>query len=413
MRKVLVLNPMCFTSKKSTLLTLLFLEYLRVSNLILERLSSARSSTELHHLTYKNIRETSFLPSDIVQEARKDVWAKRKKIKGPIKNCSIRFNNRWFRFGKTKRGNPIFRITYSPGKSVVIPIRKDRQWQRFQNFTNNNWSFSNISLLKSGRVAVVLEKEFPKPKYEQRHILGIDIGSSTLAAVSIFDRYKKKVVKQLYFGRDVAVRQRRYTERRAVLQSLADKGSERAKRALRKLKNKQRNFVKTRSGQIAKQIVSIAMRYKSSVAVERLKNIRAKRGMFNRKVNQKINLIPYGKFREFLRSNAEMFSIPIKEVDAYHTSKWCPMCGALNKGHKEGNYALYKCGCGFTCNSDRKASLAIAVKSLLERTEYQYLNVVQISNRRAPVNGLLRPDAAGRSSAVQYIPQPMEKPTYL
>ncbi|MGC8899553.1 MAG: zinc ribbon domain-containing protein, partial [Candidatus Micrarchaeia archaeon] len=229
----------------------------------------------------------------------------------------------------------------------------------------------------------------------------------------IFDRYKKKVVKQLYFGRDVAVRQRRYTERRAVLQSLADKGSERAKRALRKLKNKQRNFVKTRSGQIAKQIVSIAMRYKSSVAVERLKNIRAKRGMFNRKVNQKINLIPYGKFREFLRSNAEMFSIPIKEVDAYHTSKWCPMCGALNKGHKEGNYALYKCGCGFTCNSDRKASLAIAVKSLLERTEYQYMNVVQISNRRAPVNGLLRPDAAGRSSAVQYIPQPMEKPTYL
>ncbi|MGC8899552.1 MAG: hypothetical protein ACP5KP_03490, partial [Candidatus Micrarchaeia archaeon] len=129
MRKVLVLNPMCFTSKKSTLLTLLFLEYLRVSNLILERLSSARSSTELHHLTYKNIRESSFLPSDIVQEARKDVWAKRKKIKGPIKNCSIRFNNRWFRFGKTKRGNPIFRITYSPGKSVVIPIRKDRQWQ--------------------------------------------------------------------------------------------------------------------------------------------------------------------------------------------------------------------------------------------------------------------------------------------
>jgi len=398
MRKVLVLNPMQLTSKKSSLLDNLFSEYLSISNLILEQLPNAKTSTELHHLTYQKIRKSSFLPSDIIQEARKDVWARRKKIKGLFRNCSIRLNKRWFKFRKTKRGSPVFRITYSPRQSFAIPISKDRQWQRFQSFTDNGWSFGNISLLKSGKIAVLLEKEFPKPDDEGRYILGIDIGSSTLASVTIFDRYKKKVVRQYYFGKDVTLRQRRYAERRAALQSLADKGSERAKRALRKLKNKQRNFVKTRSGQITKQIINLAKKYNASVAIERLRNLRAKRGEFNRRSNQKINLIPYGKFREFLKSNAEMFSIPLHEIDAYHTSKWCPMCGALNDGHHKGNYALYKCKCGFVCNSDRKASLAVAVKSLLERTELSYTNVVQISSRRAPVNGLLRPDEISRSS---------------
>ncbi len=407
MRKVLVLNPVQFTSKKVRLLDTIFSEYLKASNFTLAQLSNARSSNELHHLTYHEIRKTSFLPSDIVQEARKDVWAKRKKLKGKIKNCSIRLNKRWFKFLKTKRENPLFKITYSSRKALAIPILKDRQWQRFQSFMNDNWSFDNISLLKKGRIAVILEKEFPKLKNESDYTVGIDIGSSTLAAITLFDTARGKIIRQYYLGCDVALRQKKYGERRAKLQSLADKGSGVAKKALKKLKSKQRNFVKTRSGQIAKEINLLAKEYNANIAIEKLKNLRAKRGKFNRKANQKINLIPYGKFREFLKSNAEMFGIPIQEVDAYHTSKWCPMCGALNDGHHRGNYALYKCACGFICNSDRKASLAVAVKSLLERNDYRNMYKIQISSRQAPVNGLLRPNVANRNSAAQIISQPM------
>ena len=50
------------------------------------------------------------------------------------------------------------------------------------------------------------------------------------------------------------------------------------------------------------------------------------------------------------------------------TSKWCSHCGAVVSGHDSRNYALFRCRkCGLVVNSDRKASLAVAAKTLLER----------------------------------------------
>jgi IS605 OrfB family transposase len=411
-RKCIILNNLELTSKKLNIVNSFTSEYLRILNSIVDKLPEAKSSNELHHLTYSNIRKTSFLPSDIVQEARKDVWANRKKIKNGFKSCSIRLNKRWFKFIKTKRGNPCFKITYSSRKSFVIPIRKDKQFQRFNSFLSDGWTFGNISLLKYGKIGVALEKEFPKPEINQRYIVGIDVGSSTLASATVFDTKSSKVVKQLYFGKDVAIRQRRYIQRRATLQSLADRGSNQAKKKLAELKHKQFNFVKTRSGQIAKEIVNLAKSYDAYMSIEKLKNLNGRRGQFNKNANKKINRIPYGKFREFIKSNCEMFQIPLYEVDAYHTSKWCSHCGAVNEGHKSGNHALYKCKeCGLIVNSDRKASLAIAIKSVLERISHDFTKstFVQISNTQAPVNGLLRPNEVGLPNvAAQHTNQPME-----
>ncbi|HII54203.1 hypothetical protein COT30_04110 [Candidatus Micrarchaeota archaeon CG08_land_8_20_14_0_20_49_17] len=411
MRKCIVLNIVDLTPKKSRLLRCVFSEYLKVPNKTLELLPKASSSNQLHHLTYSGIRETSLLPSDIIQEARKDIWVKRRKIKNKIASASIRLNKRWFKFVKTKRNNPCFKITYSPRQSLAIPVKKNRQFQRFNSFTSSGWVFDNISLLKDGKIAVILEKEFEKPKLLRRYALGIDIGSSVLASVSIFDIVKSKVIRQLYFGKDIALRQQRYSKRRAYLQSLADKGSERARKSLKRLKRKQENFVKTRSGQIAKGIVTLAQKYDACISIEKLKNMRGKKGKFNKKANTKINRIPYGKFREFLKSNCELFEIPFYEVDAYRTSKWCSHCGAVNNGHYSGNYSLYKCKeCGLIVNSDRKASLAVAVKSVLERSSQRLNNLdfVQISNTKVPVNGFFRPDDVGLNVAVQHNNQLME-----
>lgn len=380
------------------------------------QLPLAVSSTDLHNLTYSNIRKTSFLPSDIIQEARKDVWKSRKNILNnghKFTKCSICLNKRWFRYIKTKRGNPCFKITYSPRNSFTIPIRTDKQFQRFNSFIENGWNFDNISLLKNGKISIVFEKEFPIPRNDQRYVVGIDIGSSTLTSVTVFDTETSKVVRQLYFGRDVAKRQRKYEIRRAYLKSLADKGSHRASQHLERLKHKQSNFIKTISGQIANEIVNLAKSYNAYIAIEKLKNLKGRRGRFNKIANRKINRIPYGKFKEFLKSNCEMFQIPLYEVDAYHTSKWCPKCGALNNGHHSGNYALYKCKCSLVVNSDRKASLAVAVKSVLERTKTHSLtnlSSVQISKIRVPVNGLLRSDEKISSFAVQNT-HPLGMPT--
>ncbi len=64
-------------------------------------------------------------------------------------------------------------------------------------------------------------------------------------------------------------------------------------------------------------------------------------------------------------------------------------------------------------NSDRKASLAIAIKSVLERNKTHSLtnlNYIQISKTRVPVDGLLRSDDVGMKVAVQHDYQIMESP---
>jgi len=291
-RKCIVLNNLGLTSKKFDILNKFVSEYLRVLDNICLQLPIADSSTDLHFLTYSDIRKTSFLPSDVIQEARKDAWKSRKHIESSGYNgtfefkCSIRLNNRWFKYIKSERGNPCFKITYSPRKSFVIPVKVDRQYKRFCSFLNDEWAFDNISLLSNGRISVVLEKEFEKPEIKHRYVIGIDVGSSTLASATVFDMQTSKIIKQLYFGRDVAKQQRIYLKRRAYLQSLTDKGSHKAKRSLKRLKHKQFNFVKTRSGQISKEIVNLAEKCNAYISIEKLKNIRGKKGEFNKKANR-------------------------------------------------------------------------------------------------------------------------------
>ncbi len=420
LRKCIILNTLELTSKKQNIIDNLFSEYLHVLNTTLDKLPSAKSSLELHHLTYSTIRESSFLPSDIVEEARKDVWAKRKTVKNGFKKCSIRLNKRWFELVNTDRGNPCFKITYSPKKTISVPIRLNAHWNRLNSFLTDGWMFNNISLLSGNRIAVILEKTFLPAVNNRRYILGVDVGSSTLAAVTIYDTQERKVVKQLYLGQDVAERQNWYLERRAMLQHLARKGidKDKARKHLKKLKHDQRNFVNTRSGQIAKEITELAGEHNASLAIENL-GLKAKKKIdknkgekkLNKKARKKINKIPFAKLRNYLNSNCEKSQIPLDIIDAYHTSKWCPRCGSVNPGHDSRNYALYKCKtCGITVNSDRKSSLVIAAKSLLERSfKNQGLTKpdsikFQISRRRPPVTlvGLFRPcpDEASLSCAV-------------
>jgi len=409
MRKTILVNSLPLTAKKKGILDSFFSEFLRVLNLTFERLADAKSSNELHHLTYSNIRSTSFLPSDVVQEARKDVWAKRKTVKNGFKRCAIRLNKRWFKFFMTERGTPCFRVTYAPRKTFVIPVKADNGFQRFNSFIEDGWVIKGISLLHA-KIAVSIEKAYPEPVDNRRYVVGVDIGSTTLAAVTVFDTETGGTAKQLYLGRDVAIRQKKYLARKKILQRHADMGSEKAKKALKRLKHKQANFVKTRSGQVAKEIVNIARSFNASIAIEKL-SIGGRRHKFNRNANRKINRIPYAQLREFLMSNCEEFETPLDQGDAYHTSKWCPYCGSVNPGHSSVNYALYVCkNCGKVVNSDRKASKVIAIKSALEREHSQGLTnlFTQFSSAGVAVNQLFRPDDEFCVFAVRHINPPME-----
>lgn len=262
-----------------------------------------------------------------------------------------------------------------------MPIAKDGAFKRFQSLYNEGWKFEGKGIMlskKNGRwtVNIPLHKEFPEP-IEQSNWFGVDLNSNGVA-VSVI-KSTGKTVRQFYFGRDVWERQRKINNRRDKFRSFADKGSHRSRQSFRRLTGYIGKFSKTRTEQIAWQVIRLAKEYKCNIAIE---NLHFRASKFSKKVNRQINLIPYRKFRFALYNIAVREQILIKEIRAEYTSQMCSRCGHISKSNRR-NYKQFRCiKCGFECNSDRNASVNIARRAgiaIRPKANFAQIPVSQVS----------------------------------
>jgi len=347
----------------------------------------------LHHSTYKQFRLKYKLPAQLIIRARGIVW-NRRKICEEIKRLPIDFDLRCFRYGKTKRKTPFFAFSgMIKSKMMVLPVVKNRLFQRFENHTSNGWVFKSCQLVKRDKwiLQVCIKKEFVCK--EEGNLMGIDINAGCFA-LTIMNK-ERNVLRQLYLGQDILHKRRKINLRKDKLKSIYDKTfSNRAFRSLSNIKRFEYNFVRTRVFQISNQIIKLANQFNvSHIIIEDLKFLRVGRKLGNskgRKVNGIINKIPYAKFRSALNIIATQQLINVVAINPYHTSKLCSRCGVLNK-IKGGNYRLYKCkSCGLEINRDRNASKNIC-NFLFGRdtTNSAKISSSQIPDRRVPVNAPL------------------------
>lgn len=363
--KTVSLNLLPLTKSKERKLFLTLTEYCRVANEILSVLKSKTptSSCKLHHLVYPIIRSRSGLPAQLIQDIRREVWGKRKRGVRCFRKLPISYNvPRSGSLKTTARANPIFTVATINGR-VALPIKKDNGYQRFLRLVKIGYNFTHFKLFFQNTwvVQVVLKREFEisKPSPSQK-IIGIDIGTNTLAAVTVYDPVTKRSLKQLYFGRDIWQTKRNICIRRSKLQAHAYHGSKKARRGLRHLDRRERNFNQTRCYQIAHQIVTLAEKYGAVIAIEDLTGIG--KSKLSRKVNRKVKRTPFYKFGQILQHVAWQKGISVETVNANCTSQICSRCG--NRGARRDS--TFECKCGFTTNADRNASVNIA-KLLWER----------------------------------------------
>ncbi|MEM3215774.1 MAG: transposase [Candidatus Micrarchaeaceae archaeon] len=358
---------------------------------------------DFHKKVYAASKERTKFNSQIVCDLERAVW----RSKGSSRNgITIKFNvpRNCRTFDMTM---PFVEFGIFPRNRIAVPIKRNRDWQRYSDLLKNGWTCKTYGLTPNLQIVAYLSKddvEMPQKK----NILGVDVNSKCFA-VSVISP-EGKVLHQDYFGKDIWIRRKKIFERKSVLQSYADTGSEYAKKALNRTKRNEHNFVKNRIGEIVRDITEMALHYDADIAIENLKRFNPKGKKFNREVMR----IPFLTFKKNLEQRCFDKNIALNIVDAWHTSKFCshPHCGAVGKGHDSRNYALFRCRkCGVVVNSDRNASKNIALKSLLERKDITDHKPFQISNRRVLVNGLFRPDEVGLPNvAVQHANQQMESP---
>lgn len=368
------------TKAKKRILTEFSVKATELANSLLRQRKS-RKLMDLHRETYSDSKLSTSFNSQVICEIIRTIV----KAKGSsLKAITVKFNVP--RSGKTfSLSRDFVRLSLYSSNPVSVPIRKNRNWQRYKSLLDNGWTCKTYGLTCDCQIVAFLnspEKEIPARK----NVVGVDVNSKCYA-VSVINP-EGKVLKQLYFGKDIWVKRKRIMARREKLQSLADKGSHKAVQSLRKLRTDEQNFIKNRTCEVVRDITNLAVEYDADIAIENLKRFSPKGRRFNKEVLR----MPILLFKTTMEARCFDKNITLTTIDPYHTSKWCTHCGAVSKGHSAGNYALFKCKCGQVVNSDRKASLAIAVKSLVVRNQHgsEQTCFFQFTASRVPVNGLLR-----------------------
>ena len=178
-------------------------------------------------------------------------------------------------------------------------------------------------------------------------ILGIDIGINNLAVSSD---------NKFYLRPDLRNVSNRYRALRGRLQS---KGTQSAKRHLKKLSGCENRFRKDVNHCVTKLIVQSAKSHGyDTIAVENLKHIR-ENSKLGRESKARLNGWAFQQFQTFLTYKANAVGIAVETVSAKYTSQGCSRCGHIYKPQRHGN--KFCCvSCGYQNHADLNASFNIS-----------------------------------------------------
>jgi IS605 OrfB family transposase len=319
------------------------------------------SYTRLHHLLYTK-NKANGAASQLVEEAQRYAW-QRRKVADTIQQPTIRFDKRLFSWKTTKHGHPVLSVRCNHER-LGLPVKQDGAYVRLQAHMANGWVATSVLMTRRYRFLVLLKKTPPTPRIAE-NVVGVDQNSNGIG-VTVMNKQSGKILKQLYLGRDISLRQIHYENRRAVLQEYRDKNGHRGKAGLKlkRLSGRQRFYVRTNTWLLAKQLTNLATRHKATIAIERLYKLRRRKGQLSRKSRRKTNRIPYGFFRHALNHKSRQLGIALVEVPAKYTSQTCQNCGHISRNNRK-NWRYFRCvRCRFEANADRVASVNICRKAI-------------------------------------------------
>jgi IS605 OrfB family transposase len=182
-------------------------------------------------------------------------------------------------------------------------------------------------------------------------VLGIDLGIVNIATDSDGQIYSGAQVNSL-----------RYRHRR-LRQKLQKKGTQAAKRLLRKRGKKEHRFAQHENHCIAKIIVRKAKDTRRAIALEDLKGIR-QRTTVRRSQRAAHDSWAFYDLRQKIEYKAQLAGIPMILVDPRNTSRTCPICGAIDKRNRP-TQSLFSCvSCGFSGLADTIAACIIAGRAV-------------------------------------------------
>lgn len=254
---------------------------------------------------------------------------------------------------------------------------------------------AQISISKKGKIELIISYSFDKkeiPVLDNNRILGIDLGITNVATMSVYDSIKDEYdyfswKTNVISGKElIAFRQKYYNLRRDL--SIASKtagkgrcghGRKTRMKPVDKIRNKIANFSDTYNHKISKYIVEFAV--KNRCGIIQMEDLSGATSDTN---NKMLKDWSYYDLQQKIEYKAKEQGIEVKKVNPKYTSKRCNKCGCIHEDNRDckNNQAKFECRvCGHTDNADINASKNIAIPEIdkiIDKTE-----ILHSENRQA------------------------------
>jgi len=302
---------------------------------------------ECHKANYFKVQELfpnikTALIQSIRDNALESVKSRKFKCKQPLKKetSGLRLDKRAI----TVRGDQVTLIGISKRHKEILCVPEIYKemfelWEfkmstlTYQKKNNQFW----LNLVFQNPVEVIV-----KPIKSSKEIVGIDRGLYHIAVTSD---------NQFYSAKEIRKQRRKHLY---IKKTLQQKGTQSAKRKLKKISGKEKRFMKDVNHCITKSLVNNPQ-YNMFV-LEKLTNIRNKRK--GKKLNKLLANWSFYQFEQFLTYKANALGKQVVYIDPHYTSQKCSNCGDTNKSSR--NKSQYKCkSCGYFEHADINASLNI------------------------------------------------------
>lgn len=181
--------------------------------------------------------------------------------------------------------------------------------------------------------------------------IGVDFGIVNIATDS--DTFT-------HTGEKIEKVRRKYVNRRTNLQK---KGRGSARRKLKQIARKQRNFQTNENHRISKQVVKEAKRTGCAIALEDLKNIR-KRVTARKPQRARLSNWSFHQLRGFIEYKARREGVDVILVDPLNTSRECSRCHYVDKKNRRTQADFLCISCGNSLPADFNAALNIRARAL-------------------------------------------------
>ena len=242
------------------------------------------------------------------------------------------------------------------------PHKSSALRSELQQIFEENYKVCGSSIqIDEKKIILNMSMDVPKQELEldEDTVVGVDLG---VAIPAVCGLNNNNYIRQSIGSKDdfLRVRTQLQAQRRRLQKSLKSTsgghGRGKKMKAMDRLADRERNFVKTYNHFVSKNVVDFAVKNKAKyINVEDLSGFDSSEFILRN--------WSFYELQQFITYKANKYGIEVRKINPYHTSQICSCCGHWEEGQRI-DQSHFKCkACGEELNADFNASRNIAMST--------------------------------------------------